>query len=319
MNRYSSSDLLIIALGGNAVLPIGSAGTINEQFQTTRLTMSQVARMAADGIKVIVTHGNGPIVGNIMLRNLAAGDTIKPMPLFICDADSQGGIGFMIQNALRNELHLIGEERSVATIVTQVEVDPADPAFADPSKPIGPYYTPEEAERVAAENGWIVRDDSGRGHRRVVPSPEPGAIVEMFAIRTLVKQGVIVIAAGGGGIPVRRNEKGLLKGVDAVIDKDLAAAELAKGLSATHMLFITNVDQVAVNFGQPDQRDLDVVTLPELERYIAGGEFPMGSMGPKMEAVRRFLHRGGKEAIICSPNNMVEALAGRAGTRITQD
>ena len=319
MNRFNREDLLIIALGGNAVLPQGASGSIDEQFKKTRLTMSQVARLASSGVRVVISHGNGPIVGNIMLRNLAASDRIPPMPLFVCDADSQGGIGFMIQNALRNELHLIGEVRSVATIVTQVEVDPADPAFANPSKPIGPYYTAEEAEQAASKYGWVIRDDAGRGLRRVVPSPEPGVIVELDAIRRLVRQGVIVIGVGGGGIPVRRNERGLLKGVDAVIDKDLAAAELAQGLSATHMVFVTNTEKVAVAFGKPEQRDLDHLNLAELEGHIAAGEFPAGSMGPKMEAVRRFLHRGGREAFVCSPETLAETLAGRAGTSITRE
>jgi carbamate kinase len=238
------------------------------------------------------------------------------MPLFICGADSQGGIGFMIQNALRNELHLLGDRRPVATVVTQVEVDPGDPAFADPTKPIGPFYQPEEAAALAAEKGWVMKEDAGRGIRRVVASPEPKHIVEIDSIRRLVESGVVVIAAGGGGIPVRRNREGLLKGIDAVIDKDFAAAELARELGANVLIFVTGVARVAVGFRTPAQRDLEEIDLAELRRHQAAGEFPAGSMGPKMEAAARFLAHGGKEVLVCAPGNLSEALAGAGGTRV---
>jgi carbamate kinase len=317
MGRYTEADLLVITLGGNAVLPVGSSGTIDEQFDTTRSTMAHVASLCREGVRVVLSHGNGPVVGNIVLRNEAAKDTIPPMPLFICGADSQGGLGFMIQNALRNELHLIGDRRPVATVVTQVEVDPADPAFATPTKPIGPFYGPEEAAALARDKGWVMREDAGRGIRRVVASPEPRYIVEIDSIRRLVESGVVVIAAGGGGVPVRRNREGLLKGIDAVIDKDFAAAELARELGANVLVFVTGVQRVAVGFRTPQQRDLVDIDLAELRRHQAAGEFPAGSMGPKMEAAARFLERGGREVLVCAPENLGEALAGEGGTRVT--
>ncbi len=316
MKRYTRHDLLVITLGGNAVLPVGSAGTIHEQFDTTRQTMGHVASLCRDNVRVVVSHGNGPVVGNILIRNEAAKEQVAPMPLFICGADSQGGIGFMMQNALRNELHLIGDRRPVATVVTQVEVNPADPAFENPSKPIGPFYDAQEAERLVAEKGWVVKEDAGRGFRRVVASPEPRHIVEIDSIRRLVESGVVVIAAGGGGVPVRRNREGLLKGVDAVIDKDFAAAELGRELGANVMVFVTGVDKVATGFGTPEQRDLDEIRYAELRNLQAAGEFAPGSMGPKMEAAARFLTRGGKEVLICSPENLGEALVGEGGTRV---
>ena len=316
MARYTQRDLLVITLGGNAVLPVGSAGTIDEQFDTTRETMSHVAALCRENVRVVLSHGNGPVVGNIVIRNEAARDQIAPMPLFICGADSQGGIGFMIQNALQNELHLIGDHRPVATVVTQVEVDREDPAFEDPSKPIGPFYRADEARRMEIEKGWTLKEDAGRGWRRVVPSPAPRRIVEIETIRLLVESGVLVVAAGGGGIPVRRNERGLLKGVDAVVDKDLSSALLALELGATHLIFVTSVERVAISFGRPGQRDLEDIGLEELNRHIAAGEFPAGSMGPKMEAARRFLENGGRQVLVCTPEDLGDALAGRAGTRI---
>jgi carbamate kinase len=315
--RFNEDTMLVVTLGGNAVLPAGTAGTIDEQFQLTRSTMKHVAALRHAGVKLVVSHGNGPVVGNIVIRNEAARDLVPPMPLFVCGADSQGGMGFMIQNALRNELHLIGDESPVATVVTQVEVDPADPAFAAPTKPIGPFFPPAEAERLAREKGWVMREDAGRGIRRVVASPEPRHIVEIASIRTLVSAGVLTIAAGGGGIPVRRNREGLLKGIDAVIDKDRAAALLARELGATHLIFVTGVDRVAVGWGTPGQRDLEGLSLAELKGYYAAGEFPPGSMGPKMQAAIRFLEQGGREVLVCSPETLGEALAGRAGTLIT--
>ncbi len=318
MGRYTQRDLLVITLGGNAVLPVGSSGTIDEQFDTTRASMKHVAALCREEVRVVVSHGNGPVVGNIVIRNEAAKDKIAPMPLFICGADSQGGIGFMIQNALRNELHLIGDRRPVATVITQVEVDPADPAFDDPTKPIGPFYGVEEAAALCESKGWVMKEDAGRGMRRVVASPEPRHIVEIDSIRRLVESGVIVIAAGGGGVPVRRNQNGLLKGVDAVIDKDFAAAALARELGANVLIFVTGVGKVATGFGTPEQVDLDEINLVELRRLQAAGEFAPGSMGPKMAAAARFLARGGKEVLICAPENFGAALNGEDGTRVVR-
>ncbi len=314
--QFSDDDLYVITLGGNAVLPMGQSGSIDEQFNLTRATMSHVAKLSQTGLRMVLSHGNGPIVGNIVIRNECASHLITPMPLFICGADSQGGIGFMIQNALRNELYLAGSPQAVATLVTQVEVDPSDPAFSDPSKPIGPFYREDEARHMEREKGWTMKEDAGRGWRRVVASPEPKRIVEWEAIKQLVNSGILTICAGGGGIPVRMNREGLLKGVDAVIDKDLAATLLAESLGATGLVFVTGVKRVAVGYGTPDQRDLEDVHLEEIKVHQAAGEFPEGSMGPKMEAAIRFLEGGGREVIVCAPQDMGAAMEGRAGTRI---
>jgi len=314
--QFSKEELLVITVGGNAVLPLGKSGTIDEQFQLTRATMAHVAALAGAGARLVLSHGNGPIVGNIVIRNECASHLVTPMPLFICGADSQGGIGFMIQNALRNELQLAGSPQPVATVVTQVEVDPEDPAFASPSKPIGPFYREDEARTMIEMKGWTMKEDAGRGWRRVVPSPEPRRIVEWEAIKKLIDGGILTIAAGGGGIPVKMNREGLLKGVDAVIDKDLAAVVLGASLNATSLIFVTSVRKVALGYGTPEQRDLDEMTLDELVKHQAAGEFPAGSMGPKMEAARRFLAQGGREVIVCSTDDLGAAVEGEAGTRI---
>ncbi len=314
--QFSEDELFVITLGGNAVLPMGQSGSIDEQFNLTRATMAHVANLAKTGLRMVLSHGNGPIVGNIVIRNECASHLVTPMPLFICGADSQGGIGFMIQNALRNELYISGSPQPVASIVTQVEVDPSDPAFENPSKPIGPFYREDEARIMEKQKGWVMKEDAGRGWRRVVASPEPKRIVEWEAIKQLMEGGILTICAGGGGIPVRMSKEGLLKGVDAVIDKDLAAVLLAQSLGATGLVFITAVHNVAVGYGTPKQRDLERVSLEEIKAYHAAGEFPEGSMGPKMEAAIRFLEGGGKEAIVCAPEALDDAVNGKAGTRI---
>lgn len=314
--QFNKDELLVITLGGNAVLPVGKSGSIDEQFELTRASMSHVAALSKAGVRLVLSHGNGPIVGNIVIRNECASHLVTPMPLFICGADSQGGIGFMIQNALRNELHLAGSSQTVVSLVTQVEVDPGDPAFANPSKPIGPFYREDEARVMIEQKGWTMNEDAGRGWRRVVPSPEPKRIVEWEAIKKLVDAGILTISTGGGGIPVRMNREGLLKGVDAVIDKDLAAVVLGASLGATSLIFITGVRKVAIGYGTPEQRDLDLISSAELKDYQAAGEFPAGSMGPKMEAALRFLEQGGREVIVCSPEDLGAALDGKAGTRI---
>jgi carbamate kinase len=314
--QFSDEELFVITLGGNAVLPQGKSGSIDEQFDLARATMSHVAQLAKVGLRMVLSHGNGPIVGNIVIRNECASHLVTPMPLFVCGADSQGGIGFMIQNALRNELYLAGFPTPVATVVTQVEVDIEDPAFDNPSKPIGPFYREDEARSMEKTQDWSMREDSGRGWRRVVPSPEPKRIVEWEAIKLLVDNDVLTICAGGGGIPVKMSPEGLLKGVDAVVDKDLAATLLARSLEATSLVFVTSVPRVAIRFGKSDQRDIVKMDLAELIRHQAAGEFPPGSMGPKMEASRRFLEEGGREVIICAPEELGAAIEGQAGTHI---
>jgi carbamate kinase len=309
----------VITLGGNAILPARGTGTFEEQLSITRVTMEPIARLVKEGVTVVLSHGNGPIVGNILIRNEAVRDQIPPMPLDVCGADSEGGIGYMMQQALQNELHRLGLERTVVTLVTQVVVDERDPAFRRPTKPIGPFYTQERARTLAREKRWTVVEDAGRGYRRVVPSPKPLEIVEIGAIRKLVEDGMIVIAAGGGGIPVSRQWDGSLHGVEAVIDKDLASSLLARLLGAETLVIVTGVERVAVHFGRPEQRDISAASASELERWLGEGHFPPGSMGPKIQASIEFVRGGGSSVVITSPEKIREALEGRAGTKIRPD
>ena len=307
---------MVIALGGNAIVPVAKQGTIEEQLALTKSTMIQVAGLIEQGHEVAITHGNGPVVGNIVVRNEMAKDVIPPMPLDVCGADSEGGIGYMIQQALQNQLRQMGIAKDVFTIITQVIVDPADPAFARPTKPIGPFYSRGAAEEMARLKGWAIVEDSGRGWRRVVPSPVPLEIVEWKAIERAIGSGAIVIAVGGGGIPVVRDRSGDLKGVEAVIDKDLASSVLATELGAEVLMLLTEVEQVALGYGKPDQRNLDRLTVAEARAHLAAGEFPPGSMGPKIEAAIQFLEGGGKTVIVTRPELISEGLAGKRSTTI---
>jgi carbamate kinase len=307
---------LVIALGGNAIIPAGRDGTIDEQLELTRATMTHVANLIKAGHEVAVTHGNGPVVGNIVIRNEKAKDEIPPMPLDVCGADSEGGIGYMMQQGLQNQLASMNIDRDVFTIITQVIVGADDPAFKKPTKPIGPFYSREDAEAMAGEKGWVVIEDSGRGYRRVVPSPKPLEIVERRAIGRAIDGGAIVIAVGGGGVPVVRDASGMLRGVEAVIDKDRASSVLARQINADTFAILTEVEKVALRYGKPDQRDLDVITVAEAKEYLARGEFPPGSMGPKIESAIEFLEGGGRQVIITKPELLSEALAGRRCTTI---
>lgn len=308
---------IFITLGGNAILPARGAGTFEEQCAITRATMQPIARLIHEGAQVVLSHGNGPIVGNILIRNEVARDQIPPMPLDVCGADSQGGIGYMMQQILQNELRRIGlGDRPVVTLVTQIVVDERDPAFRRPSKPIGPFYTQERARVLAKEKGWTVVEDSGRGYRRVVPSPRPLEVVELAAIRRIVDEGGVAIAAGGGGIPVSRQWDGMLHGVEAVIDKDLASSLLARLLGCELLVIVTGVERVAIHFGKPEQRDLSEATVDELARWMDEGQFPDGSMGPKIQAAIEFVRGGGREVIVTTPNRLLEALDGKSGTRL---
>jgi len=306
----------VVTLGGNALLPGQGKGTFEEQFVVASRAMDGVAELITHANEeVVLSHGNGPIVGNILIRNEAAKNEIPPMPLDVCGADSQGGIGYLLQQVLDNALAERGVRCRVVSLVTQCIVDEDDPAFGDPTKPIGRFYSEEEAKYLERTKGWDFIEDSGRGWRRVVPSPRPLEIVEWDAIRSLVAAGMVVIAAGGGGVPVVRRE-GKLRGVEAVIDKDRAAAVLAKQLRARRLIALTSVDRVALDFGKPTQRDLDELSPAEAARYLREGQFPSGSMGPKVEAAIDFVAHGGEEAIITSPENLLAAVEGRAGTHI---
>ncbi|PID80555.1 carbamate kinase [bacterium DOLZORAL124_64_63] len=308
----------VIALGGNAILPVGLEGTFQQQLEITRQTMDTVAKLAAEGHEIVMTHGNGPVVGNIVLRGDAgqALHGIPAMPMFVCGADSQGGLGFMLQQSLQNALQAAGLDQAVAAVVTQVRVDPQDPAFAKPTKPIGPFYDEDQAREVSAETGWTVVKDAGRGWRRVVPSPMPIEVMEYKAIRAMADAGVLVIAVGGGGVPVIRNAQGELEGVDAVIDKDRASDLLGRLIGADVLVIITQVDKVYANFGEPNQEALDVLPAARAATMLAEGQFPAGSMGPKIDAALTFLEGGGREVIITSPEKFLDAVEGRAGTRV---
>ncbi|MDA8432694.1 MAG: carbamate kinase [Nitrospiraceae bacterium] len=316
MKTPSDGRLCVVSLGGNALVRRGEAGTIEEQFDHVRSCTAGISGLIGEGWRVVITHGNGPIVGNIVIRNEAAKNTVPPMPLFICDADSEGGIGYMIQQTLYNTLRSIQRAGDVVTLVTQVIVDGSDPAFGAPTKPIGPFYTAEEAASLEKARGWTLREDSRRGYRRVVPSPRPLRIVEIDVVRRLAAQGVIVIAAGGGGVPVVELPSGDLRGVDAVVDKDLATSLLASKLGAERFINLTQIDRVYLDYGKDRQRGLADVKVSEIVEYERQGHFPAGSMGPKIRAAVEFLQSGGKEVIITSPELIEEAIKGKAGTRI---
>jgi carbamate kinase len=308
----------VIAVGGNAIIPTSGGGTIEAQRKLTTTSMQQVADLIVAGRKVIVTHGNGPIVGNIVERNEAVKDRIPPMPLDVCGADSQGGIGYMIQQSLRNELSARGVHREVVSIVSQVLVSTADEAFEHPTKPIGLFYGKTEAEALEREKGYRMIMDANRGYRRVVPSPRPLEIVEADTISKLLKLGIVVIAVGGGGVPVVRNGDKLV-GVEAVIDKDRAAAVLGKMVQAERLVILTSVPEVYIHFGSPGQKALRKVKLAEIKKHFKAGEFPLGSMGPKIEAAIDFLESGGRRVIISDATMLLEACKGLAGTHILPD
>jgi carbamate kinase len=314
----TETETIVIALGGNAILQPGQKGTAAEQRANIKETAGAIAGLVEMGHRVVVTHGNGPQVGNILIQHEAGSDQVPAMPLDICGAESQGLIGYMIQQALRNELAERGRPLSVASVVTQVVVDPKDPAFENPTKPVGPFYSADQARGFESERGWIMREVRPGRFRRVVPSPDPIRIVERDEIQALSDAGTVVIASGGGGIPVVETAAGRLEGVEAVIDKDLAGQRLAADIGAHVFAIFTDVDRVALAYGTPEQSFLDRMTLEEAKAYHAAGHFPPGSMGPKVLAVLRFLEAGGRRALIASIGQAAEALAGRAGTTVTR-
>jgi len=315
--ELDNAKTIVIALGGNAILQPGQNGTVDEQMENVDSTAEQVAELIAQGHRVVITHGNGPQVGALLIQQEAGRDRVPPMPLDVCGAESQGQIGYMLQQSIGKMLARRSIPRPVATVITQMVVDPNDPAFANPTKPVGPFYSAYYAEQRMKETGekWI--EDAGRGWRRVVPSPDPIRIVEQDAILSLVRTGAIVIANGGGGIPVIE-KGGFYKGVEAVIDKDLGGECLARDVGADVLLILTDVAHVALHYKTPHQVDLHTVQLDDLIRYQQEGHFNAGSMGPKVEACRRFVERGGEAAIIAQLDKAVEAIHGNAGTRIVK-
>ena len=315
----NEKKVTVIALGGNAILQPGQRGTFAEQMKNVETTCQQLAQMVESGkYKIIITHGNGPQVGNILLQNETAKDVAAPMPLYVCGAESQGLIGYMMQQTLHNLLVDKGKGGiPIATVVTQVVVDKNDQAFQNPTKPVGPFYSEEEAKKLESEKGYHIKEDAGRGWRRVVPSPDPIEIFEKEAVRQLVDARSIVIASGGGGIPVLKEGEKLV-GVDAVIDKDLAGERLAVDVEAKIFLVLTDVDQVKLNYKTPQEKGLSHITLEEAKTYLAEGHFAKGSMEPKVRAAIRFIEAGGERAVITSLDKAVAALDGKAGTTITK-
>ena len=306
----------VIALGGNALIKPGQKGTIYEQFANTRETVKSIVKIIKDGWDVVLTHGNGPQVGAILLQNQAGRDLVPPMPLGICVAESQGLIGYMIQQCLLNALRKEGIDKEVVTVVTQVLVDDNDPAFQNPTKPIGPYFNEEQAMKLLKDGYQMTKQKNG--WRIVVPSPDPKAIVEAKVIKTLLDNGIIVIAAGGGGMPVVEREGWGLDGREAVVDKDLSSERLAEAIGADVLMILTDVPYVYINYGTENEKALKEVKLDEIRRYYEEGHFPPGSMGPKVLAAIRFLENGGERAIIADIDHAWEALKGETGTHITR-
>ncbi len=309
------AKLVLVAVGGNALIRAGQKGTAQEQFQNAVDTATAVVRLLHAGYRVVLSHGNGPQVGAALTRSELAAAQAYRLPLDCSVASTQGEIGYILQYAMWQELQKAGLEVPVVSLVTQVLVDKDDPAFSHPTKPIGPYVTRDVAERYRDLFDWVMMEDSSRGFRRVVPSPMPKEIVELHAIQACVNRGLVVIAAGGGGIPVF-NDHDLSKGVEAVIDKDLTSAILALQLPADAFVIATDVESVYLDFRKPTQRPVAELTTAECEAYLAAGQFPEGSMAPKIRAAALFVARGGKEAIITDTTHLLEAIEGRSGTHV---
>lgn len=310
--------IAVIAIGGNSLIKDKDHITVSDQYQAAKETCHHIANMIEQGWDVAIGHGNGPQVGFILRRSEIAAKVagMHEVPLESCGADSQGAIGYHLQQNLQNEFERRGMEKAAATVVTQVRVDRDDPAFENPAKPIGGFMEEDQAKERAKTEGWTVVEDAGRGWRRVVPSPLPEEIMELEAVENLLKAGIITITVGGGGIPVVRNEEGHLEGVAAVIDKDYASSLLAQSIGADLFLISTAVEQVYLNFNTPEQEAIDEMTVAEAKQYMEEGHFAPGSMRPKIQAIIWFLERGGKEALITDPQNIARALKGETGTRI---
>ena len=307
----------VIALGGNAITQPGQEGTVEQDYANLERSLEGVLDVLERGYELVLTHGNGPQIGNQMIRVELAKGEAPLLPLDVMGADIQGGLGYMIERVLRSKLRRRGMANRVCCMLTMVEVDANDPAFGDPTKFVGPVYTAEEAAARARERGWVVKEDKGRGWRRVVPSPEPKSIIERQEIVALIESGTVVISGGGGGIPVARTATGDLVGVEGVVDKDLASAIIALAVGAPELVILTGVERVQIHYGTPEAKALHIVTVAEARRHLAAGEFPAGSMGPKMEAACRFVEGGGSRCLITDVFKLPEALEGHTGTRVT--
>jgi len=316
--QNSDKPLVVIAIGGNSLITDSEHMSVVDQYRVAGETAAHIVPIVASGNRVVVTHGNGPQVGFILMRSELTKDALHQVPLANCVADTQGSIGMQIAQSLQNEFLRQGREHQVVAIVTQVVVDPEDPSFDKPTKPIGPFMSGEEAQQHAESDGWAIAEEANRGWRRVVPSPAPIEIIELPAIRTLLDSGVLVVAAGGGGIPVIFKPDGSLRPRPAVIDKDAASCLLAQGLGAKVLIFTTDVDKVALNFGTPEQIEIERMSTSECRGYLDEGHFAVGSMRPKIEAALAFLESGGEEVIITRPHNLESAMRGTKGTHIVQ-
>ncbi|MCD8915932.1 carbamate kinase [Staphylococcus simulans] len=305
---------VVLALGGNAILQPGQETTFENQYNNVKNAASRMADIKESGHQIVVTHGNGPQVGNIIVQNEAAKDQVAPMPIDVCNAESQGFIGYMLESALKNDLIRRNMDPSVVSLLTMVEVDKDDPAFKNPSKPIGVFFTEEQARLMEEEEGFTMVEDAGRGYRRVVPSPEPMVINGVDAIKRLMED-TVVISSGGGGIPVYRDDNNEIHGLEAVIDKDRSGLKLAEQVNADTFIMLTDVPNVYINYGKENEAKLETITVDEAKKHVADGQFPAGSMLPKIQAAIEFAETG-KESIICALADAVEALEGKAGTRI---
>ncbi len=308
--------IAVIAFGGNAILPKEQKGLQKEQMNNAKKAASLMIHVVKKGFDLIIVHGNGPQVGNLLIQMEEAVNKIPPFTLEVCDAMTEGSMGFMLEQAIINELRKNSVDKEVATLITQVVVDRNDPAFDNPTKPVGPFYTQYRAQMLMREKKWAMTEDAGRGFRKVVPSPKPIDIVPKRVLHDLVHTGKIVIAAGGGGIPVIINGRGLFQGVEAVIDKDYASSLIAREIKADLFIILTNVPRVSLNFGQPDEMPIPVMTIKEAKNHYAEGQFPSGSMGPKIKAAIEYIQEGGKEVLITSANHLKAALINRSGTKI---
>ena len=316
MKEKEKVKAAVVAFGGNALMGEDGNSTYAEQIIKTDIMCNKLLFLFDMGYRILITHGNGPQVGNFLMQQECLAENVPPMPLEACNAMTQGQIGYMIGHRLRNTFTLNNIKKPIIVFITQVVVSKDDPAFNNPTKFIGPFFNKEQSDKLSREEGWLMREDSGRGYRRIVASPRPIDIIEKEEIAEMAHKDFVVIACGGGGIPVIRDEKGCLKGVPAVIDKDFAAEKIGNFIGAELLLLITPVDRVAINFGTPEQKNLSKITLEEAERYFSEGHFAPGSMGPKIEAAIQFLRSGGKKAIITSLDCIESAIKGEAGTEI---
>lgn len=316
MKEKEKVKTAVVAFGGNALMGEDGNSTYAEQIIKTDIMCNKLLFLFDMGYRILITHGNGPQVGNFLMQQECLAENVPPMPLEACNAMTQGQIGYMIGHRLRNTFTQNNIKKPIIVFITQVVVSKDDPAFNNPTKFIGPFFNKEQSDKLSREEGWLMKEDSGRGYRRIVASPRPIDIIEKEEIAEMAHKDFVVIACGGGGIPVIRDEKGCLKGVSAVIDKDFAAEKIGNFIGAELLLLITPVDRVAINFGTPEQKNLSKITLEEAERYFSEGHFAPGSMGPKIEAAIQFLRSGGKKAIITSLDCIESAIKGEAGTEI---